>query len=156
VILQEALLKKIKVIGIDKDNDAIAGARENMKWFGFSNSEFKLFNEDSSKIRINNVKVLVSEPDFGKTLKKIPTRREADLMIEKYEELMIKVLGNMKNYVETKFVFTSPLVKIGKRRVGCNFNKIGIYTGLKLKQGFPISEFRENQIVGREIVVFEK
>lgn len=156
VILQEALLKKIIVIGIDKDSLAIQGARENMKWFGFPNSDFKLLHDDSSKLKINKVKVLVSEPDFGETLKKIPTNAEADSMIKEYEDLMVKVLGNMKNYVENKFVFTSPLIRIGKERKGCDFSKICSYTGLKLKQGFPIPEFRENQIVGREIVVLEK
>lgn len=156
VILQEALLKKIIVIGIDKDSQAIKGARENMKWFGFSNSDFKLLNDDSSKLKINKVKTLVSEPDFGETLKKIPTNTEADTMIKRYEELMVRVLGNMKNYVENRFVFTSPLIRIGKERKGCDFNRICSYTGLKLKQGFPIPEFRENQIVGREIVVLEK
>jgi hypothetical protein len=77
-------------------------------------------------------------------------------MIKKFEDLIIRVLGNMKKYAEKRFVFTSPLIRIGKERIGCNFNKMCNYTGLKLKQGFPIPEFRENQIVGREIVVLEK
>jgi len=156
VILQEALINKINVIGIDKDRKAIEGARENLKWFNFPVSDYKLLNDDSSKIKINKVKVLVSEPDFGETLKKIPTKTEAEQMIKRFEDLMTKVLGNMKNYIENKFVFTSPLIRIGKERVGCNFNKLCSYTGLKLKSGFPIPEFRENQIVGREIVVLEK
>jgi tRNA G10 N-methylase Trm11 len=155
VILQEALLKKMNTIGIDKDSKAIEGARENMKWFGFNNSDFKLLNDDSSKVRITPVKVLVSEPDFGETLRKTPTKLEAEQMIKRYEGIMLSVLGNMKKYVEKKFVFTSPLIRIGKERIGCNFSKLCSYTGLKIKTG-PIPEFRGNQIVGREIVVLEK
>ena len=156
VILQEALLKKIKVIGIDKDKDAINGAEKNLKWFGFSNSDFKLLKEDSSKIRIHEVKALVSEPDFGETLRKIPAKEKAGLMINNFENLIILVLNNMKKYVENRFVFSSPLIRIGKKRIGCDFQRISEKTGLKLISGFPIPEFRENQIVGREIAVMGK
>jgi hypothetical protein len=34
--------------------------------------------------------------------------------------------------------------------------KISDKAGLKIAEGFPVSEFRENQIVGREVVVLEK
>ena len=41
------------------------------------------------------------------------------------------------------------------KRLGCNSEKILRVTGLKLVPGFPIEEFRENQIVGRQIFVLE-
>ena len=61
----------------------------------------------------------------------------------------------MKDKVKGKFVFTSPFIRIGKKRIGCNYNKILKETGLKLSKGFPIPEFRENQIVGREIFILD-
>ncbi len=157
VILQEALLKNIKVIGIDKDKKAIQGCFENLKWFKFPRVQYMVLNFDSSKINIDNVDVMVSEPDFGETLKKIPTKIKAQEMISIYEKIISSVLLNMKKYVNKRYVFTGPYIRIGKeKRIGANFEKLTKKTGLKLVKGFPITEFRENQIVGREIVVFEK
>ncbi len=156
VILQEALLQKIKVIGIDKDQKAIQGAKTNLKWFKFSEENYKLINEDSSKASFGNVSGMSSEPDFGETLKKIPTKEKAEKMIKKFENLMVHVINNLKNKIDGKIAFTAPLIRIGKKRVGCNFEQISKRISLRLKEGFPIPEFRHNQIVGREIVVFEK
>ena len=57
--------------------------------------------------------------------------------------------------ISGKIVFSSPFIQAidSKKRIGCDFEKIASRTGLKLAEGFPISEFRKNQIVGREIVV---
>jgi tRNA G10 N-methylase Trm11 len=156
VILQEALLQNIKVVGIDTDKKAIEGARENMKYFNFPRGEYMLLKGDSGRIEIERVRAMVSEPDFGDTLKKIPTKNKAEEMIERYEKIMISVLNNMKKYVSGRFVFTSPYIRIGKKRLSANFENLSSKTGLKIVEGFPIPEFRENQIVGREIVVFEK
>lgn len=156
VILIEALNQNIKVIGIDKDRDAIEDARKNIEWFGFLKENYKLINNDSSRVGISSVGALVSEPDFGEILKKNPDKKEARIMLESFENLMISVLNNMKKYVKGKFVFTSPLIEIERKRIGCNFKKISEKTGLKILPNFPIAEFREGQIVGREIAVMEK
>ena len=155
VVLQEALLQGIKVVGIDRDKDAIHGSKKNLEWFKFSKDNYKLINFDSRRVKIPNVDVMVSEPDLGETLKKIPTKEKAQKQLEGFEDLMIKVLNNMKKYVSKRFVFTAPLIRIGKKRLGCNSDSILESTGLKLEKGFPIKEFRENQIVGREIFVLK-
>lgn len=160
VILQEALLQDIRVIGIDSDAKAIKGSEKNMKWFKFPKKNFELINSDSSKVKLKDKpEVMVSEPDFGDTLRKMPTKQQAESMIKRYEKIMISVLRNMKKYVQKRFVFTSPYIKTalkGKDRIGADFKTLEKKTGLKLVKGFPISEFRENQIVGRQIVVFER
>jgi len=160
VVLTEALSLEegIKVMGIDMDKKAIEGCRENLKWFKFNPESYKLINNDSSKVKINSYNVLVSEPDFGETLKKIPTVENAGRMIKDFENLMIKVLNNVKKYMDGngKFVFTSPYIRTDKKRMGTDFGKISAETGLKVSAGFPVKEFRENQVVGREIIVFER
>ena len=159
VILQEALLQGIRVVGIDKDKKAVEGANENLKFLNFAHEKYKLINWDSSTAKVNEVNVIVTEPDFGATLKKIPTNEKAKKMIVDYENLMIKVLNNLSNLVLGRIVFTAPFIRIGKKRVGCNIEKILEETGLKIAKikdvVFPIAEFRGNQIVGRQIFVLE-
>jgi len=155
VILEEALLQHIKVIGVDRDYRAVEGAKKNLEWFGFDKVNYTVVCEDSSKVKIEKVEGMVSEPDFGETLKKIPTKEKADIMIKRFEDLMILVLNNVKNYINGRIVFSAPFIRIGKKRVVCNFNRISSKTGLKMLE-LPIPEFRGNQIVGRHIVVFEK
>ena len=77
-------------------------------------------------------------------------------MTKDFENLIIKVLNNLKKNISGRIVFTSPLIKCGKKRIGCDFSRISRETGLKLIGGFPIPEYRGDQIVGRNIVVFEK
>ena len=154
VILQEALIKNIKVIGIDNNKNAIEGAKQNFKWFNFSKENYKLIHGDSRNIEIPNLDVLVTEPDFGSTLKKIPTKSEAKKRLKEFEDLMIKVINNLKEKISGKIVFTSPSIRTIHDRINCDVNRIAKEVSLKLKEG-PIPEFRKNQIIGREIIVLE-
>jgi tRNA G10 N-methylase Trm11 len=161
VVLIEALNQEIKVVGVDSDDKAILGAKENLKHFGFHEDNYKLINKDSSKVDLSKFKKIsgmASEPDFGETLKKIPTKERAELMVEKFEKLMSRVLSNVKSYIPSggKIVLTFPYIRTIKKRVGCDVKKIALKTGLKVSEGFPLDEFRKDQIVGRQIVVFEK
>jgi len=154
-ILQEALLRNFKVMGIDKDKNVIKSAEKNLKWFNFSEKNYSLINSDSTNAEIPEVSVMVTEPDLGETLKKIPTREKAQKMIKKFESLMIKTVNNLKKKVFGKIVFSSPYIRIGKKRLSVNIKNILKRTGLNLVyEGIP--EFRENQIVGRMIYVLEK
>jgi tRNA G10 N-methylase Trm11 len=155
VILQEALLQKIKTIGIDKNKEAIVGARNNLEWFKFSKENYSLITSDSAKIKIKPVNVLVTEPNFGETLKKIPSSEQAKKMQQKFERLMIEVLNNLKKSISGRVVFTAPLINIGKKRLSCDIKNIIDKTHFKLVEGFPIKEFRNSQIVGREIYVLK-
>jgi len=161
VILQEALLQKIKVVGIDVDINAIKGARKNLEWFEFSKKDYKLINSDLKKVDVGKVDVMVSEPDLGKILKRMPTEKEASDILNGFENLMIGVLKNIntlkgtRKNISGKIVFSAPLIKVVKGRKGCNWEKISKMVGLKIVEGFPIQEFRKDKIVGREIFVFE-
>lgn len=157
-LLQEALLQEINVIGIDNDSKAIQGARKNLSYAGFSKKDYELINEDSRKVnlskeKIKNLKGLATEPDLGETLKKVPTEKEAGKTLRNFENLIISVIKNFKEDVKGKIVFSSPLIKTHAGRVSVNKNTIEKGTGLKIKKDFPIKDFRENKIVGREIFV---
>ncbi|PJE81112.1 hypothetical protein COU58_04050 [Candidatus Pacearchaeota archaeon CG10_big_fil_rev_8_21_14_0_10_32_42] len=153
-LLSEALLQEIKVIGIDKNKNTISGAQENFKWFGFAKENYELLNEDSTEVKISSAMGIVTEPDFGDVLKKIPQKSEALKTLKKFEDLMIKVIKNFKSDISGRIVFTSPYIRIGKKRVKCDIEKILNETGYQLLNEIP--EFRENQVVGRMIYVLEK
>lgn len=155
VVLQEALLQNIKVIGIDNDKNAINNARMNLKWFNFSEKNYKLINEDSARVGIQKVNAIATEPDLGELHKKIPTEARANEIIRKFEKMIIIVLVNLKKNVRGKIVFTSPLIQTINKKISCDFKKISSATGLRISKGFPINEFREDSIVGRSIVVLE-
>ncbi len=156
VILQEALIQNIKVIGIDRDTNAIEGAKQNLEWAGFPKDDYKLINFDSRKVKIEHAKAIATEPDLGDILKKIPTKQKAKEIIQEYENLMNAVLNNLQKNISGRIVFTAPLINALKERISCNIENILNKTGLILVEGFPIPDFRQGQFVGREIFVLEK
>ncbi len=158
VILYEALLENVSVIGVDKDEKAIIGAKKNLAWGKFNQKDYQLFVNNSKTVRTKNAEVLVSEPDLGKTWKKVPTDKMIKEQMAGFEDLMIGVLNNFKQRVSGRMVFTSPFILTKKKgkRVGCDIERILEKTKLKLAEGFPIPEFREDQVVGREIFILEK
>jgi len=157
-ILYESLLQEIPIIGVDKDGKAIVGAKKNLAWGRFEQKKYQLITNDSRKVRISKAEVLVSEPDFGKTLKRVPTDEMIKKQMMDFEEVIIRVINNLKNSIYGKIVFSAPLILTKKkgRRKGCEIEKILNETGLKVLEGFPVKEYREGQIVGREIFVLEK
>lgn len=167
-ILQEALLREINVIGIDNDKSAISNARQNIEWLkkkeDFSSS-YELINQDSRNVELNNFNGAATEPSLGELLTKEPDEENARKIIFRFENLMINVLNNLKKNLREggKIAFTSPFILSRGKRFYCNFEEICSATGLNLKKNygnikvnFPISEFREKQIVGREICVLVK
>lgn len=155
VILQEALLQNFKVIGIDKDKTAIEGAKRNLDWFGFSNKNYNLINADSSKAEIPDVGVLVSEPQLGELQKRTMPLQKAKIFLEDFENLMIRVLNNLKRNVKGRIVFTAPLIIIGKTKLSCDFSRIASATNLKIAEG-PIRDFRKSSVIGRDIIVLKR
>jgi len=120
---------------------------------------YNLILGDSKRINLNyDINVLVSEPSLGDILKKYPSKNESQEIFRKFENLMINVLNNFKKKIKGRIVFTAPFILVNRRkeeRVSCNINNILNKTKLKLLEGFPIAEFRDGQIVGREIFVLE-
>lgn len=156
VILSESLTQGNFSIGVDNDEKAIEGAKENLKWSGFNEEKYFLINGDSTKIGLPEFNCIVSEPDLGQVLKKIPTKEKAKKQVQEFEKLIVQVLNNTKKLNSGRVVLSSPYIRVGKKeRVSCNIENICSRTGYKnLNEGIP--EFREGQIVGRMIWILEK
>ena len=167
VILQEAMVQTINVVGVDINSTAIEGAKKNIEWTKNkyrAKASAKISIGDSRKVSLQNIDGIATEPSLGTLLKKTPHEKVAMQMQSRFENLMINVLNNLKNFLtpQAKIAFTAPYINTGKTRIGCNIQKICNGTGLQLhvledsNQKFPVCDFRPNQIVGREIFVLEK
>ncbi len=156
VILYEALLQGVKVIGIDIDKNAIEGARQNLGFGKFPKENYELINGDSRKIKIESGDVIVTEPDLGQLLVKMPNKEKAEKIMGDFENLIISVLNNLKSRISGRIVFTAPLIKTSSGRISCDKDKILNKTGLKIAADFPIRDYREDSIIGREIYVLCK
>jgi len=90
----------------------------------------------------------------SRLFRKTPQKKEAKKTLERFENLIIRVINNFKNELSGRIVFTSPYIRVGKKRSKCDIEKILKATGYHAI--YEIPEFRENQIVGRMIYVLEK
>ena len=58
-----------------------------------------MVKNDSSKIKVSKTDVIVTEPDLGEVLKKQPTKEKGlSRFRERFEDLMVDVLNNMKKW----------------------------------------------------------
>jgi len=154
-MLQEGLLQRIKAVGVDLNAEAIKSARKNLRWFKFKPEFYELFHGNSTDVEIPEVTAVATEPDLGAVLKKIPTKEIAGKTLQQFDNLMINVIKNIRPNVKGRIVFTSPYIRIGKKRVACNIEAICEQTGYELTRD-GIAEYRGNQVVGRMIYVLEK
>lgn len=158
-ILQEALLKGINCYGIDKDKEAIIFAKKNMNWMN-DNYEIKasytLLNADSKNMPQLKVYGVATEPALGTLVKKQPNNREAEKFIKDFESLIIPILRRIKQVKteDAKIVLTMPYI----RNYSVNMEEIARETNLRLYKLddilMPIKESREEQFIGREIIIF--
>jgi tRNA G10 N-methylase Trm11 len=154
-ILQEALIKKMDVHGIDKDKQATVDAIKNLKWitekYGTKNN-FKIENLDSRKAPDLQFAAIATETPLGKVLRKKPNDNEAQQIIQNFEAYMIPILSKLKNVKKpnAKIAITFPVI----RNLHVDTPKIAQKTGLKVLIK-PILESREDQFISRDIIVFQ-
>ena len=94
-ILQEALLEKAEVVGVDVNPWCVKAAHENLEWikneYSLEDTEFRVLQGDvgrlAEKIGQETVDCIVTEPDLGPALHQIPTGPYALKIIQKLEPL---------------------------------------------------------------------
>jgi tRNA G10 N-methylase Trm11 len=154
-ILQEALIKKMDVYGIDKDKNAIIGAKENIEWLKkeyYIKNKHELQNKNSKETSNLQFSAIATETPLGKVMKKKPSEKEAKQIITDFEAHIIPILQRLRLVKKNnaKIAITFPVVK----NLHVNIKKITDKTGLKAKIN-PIHEYREDQFISRDIVVLE-
>jgi tRNA G10 N-methylase Trm11 len=94
-ILQEALLEKAIVVGMDVNPWCVKAATENLEWlvreYGLEGADFRVLQGDVDKLveKIGQeaVDCIVCEPDLGPALRQVPTGPYAEKIIQKLEPL---------------------------------------------------------------------
>jgi len=185
-ILQEALLEKAVVVGMDVNSWCVKAAEENLEWlsreYELAAADFRVVQGDVSKmtqkIGVENVDCIVSEPDLGPALRDIPTIAYAEKIIEKlkplfygfveqaYASLKLKgLLVLVTPYIGTRSGQKAVTMPIDERIKQCGFKRIYAFNrsmfNVDLDVGRLIGaaslvEMDERHKIGREIHILQK
>ena len=120
-ILQEALLSKAKVIGVDINKWCVEAAGRNLDWlkneYELKNAEYRVLQGDvhrlSQKIGWEQVDCVATEPDLGPALRQMPTTSYAVRIAEKLESLYYGLLEESYKVLKRggRLAVVSPLIK---------------------------------------------
>jgi tRNA G10 N-methylase Trm11 len=185
-ILQEALLERAMVVGMDVNPWCIKATSENLEWlvreYGLEGSDFRVLQGDVSKLveKIGQeaVDCIVCEPDLGPALRQVPTGPYAEKIIEKLEPLYFGFLEQAYRALKPsgRLVLVTPYIKTRSGQsvtmsIGEKIEQLGFKVnyafskemfsqsagGLeRLINTFSLVEMDERHIVGREIHILEK
>jgi tRNA G10 N-methylase Trm11 len=162
-ILQEALLARAKVVGVDVNPWCVKAANENLEWikreYSLEDAEFRVVQGNvgrlAEKIGQETVDCIVTEPDLGPALRQVPTGPYALKIIQKLEPLYFtfveeahRVLQNGGRLVlVTPYIITrsgqSVTMPIGEKLENLGFRRI---------HPFSKDMFSEDAIVLEELI----
>lgn len=185
-ILQEALLSKAKVVGMDINPWCVKAARENLEWlkreYGLTEAEFRVLQGDARrlapKIGQEAVDCVATEPDLGPALRHVPTTPYAVKIIEKLEPLYYGFMEEAYKILKKdgRLVLVTPYVKtrsgnpvtmrIGEKAANVGFKRVhpfqkeifakNIVAQQNLTETASLVDAEERHKIGREIHVFQK
>jgi tRNA G10 N-methylase Trm11 len=185
-ILQEALLGKATVIGMDVNPWCVKAASENLEWivqeYGLENSDFRVLQGDVSrlveKIGQDMVDCIVCEPDLGPALRQVPTGPYAEKIIQKLEPLFFGFAEQAYTALKPggRLVLVTPYIKtrsgqevtmpISEKLDSLGFKKMYAFSknmfaqtagGLeRLINTSSLIEMDKHHMIGREIHIAEK
>lgn len=184
-VLQEALLAKAKVVGMDMNSWCVEAAKKNLEWltkeYGLKSAEFRILRGDALGMARKvgqTVDCIVTEPDLGPALRDIPTATYALKIAEKLKPLFFSFLEEAYRVLVRggRLVLVSPYFKtrsgkpvrlaLDEKAEETNLVKV-----LPFQKGFFVKDdaatqklvrtrslwdVTERHRVGREIHVFQK
>ena len=119
-ILQEALLSKAQVIGVDANSWCVEAAVENLEWlsreYAIRNGEFRVLKGDTLRLKSivgSNIDCIVTEPDLGPALKDVPTSSYAQKIIDNLTPLYFGFLEQAHAVLRDggRLVLVTPFLK---------------------------------------------
>lgn len=130
VILQEAMLQGIDVVGIDMDEKSVEAAKKNLEFIEKkyeTKTEYKVMQGDSRFLSslVKEADSIATEPYLGPYLKKLPSREEAQKTMKELEKLYQQVLKEAKKVLKGKIAIIIPRFQTKQGKiVTMDFNKI--------------------------------
>lgn len=185
-ILQEALLEKAMVVGMDVNPWCVKAASENLEWlvreYGLEHADFRVLQGDVDrlveKIGQEAADCIVCEPDLGPALRQVPTGPYAEKIILKLEPLYFGFVEKAYRALKPDglLVLVTPYIKtrsgqpitmpIGERLEQLGFRRIHAFSkemfslsagGLeRLISTISLVEMDERHMIGREIHIIKK
>jgi len=185
-ILQEALLAKAKVVGLDINPWCVEAARENLEWlkreYGLTETEFRVLQGDArrlaQKIGQEQVDCVATEPDLGPALRHVPTTPYAIKIIGKLEPLYYSFMEEAYKILKRdgRLVLVTPYVKtrsgkpvtmpIEEKAAKVGFKRVypfqkeifakNIAAQQNLTEIASLVDAEERHKIGREIHIFRK
>jgi tRNA G10 N-methylase Trm11 len=185
-IVQEALLAKAKVIGVDINSWCVEATIQNMEWlkaeYQLENVEYRVLRGDmhklSEKIGYEQVDCIATEPDLGPALRQMPTKSYAVRIAKKLEPLYYGFLEEAYKVLKSdgRLVLVSPWIKtrsnipvtmrIGEKALEIGFERICLFNRKLFAEDTIVSanlaamssfvDAEERHKIGREIHVFLK
>lgn len=159
-ILQEALLEKAAVVGMDKNAWCVKAAEENLQWltseYELEGSDFRVMQGDvdriAEKVGLESVDCIVSEPDLGPALREVPTGPYAEKIIEKLEPLFSDFIEEASRALKPggRLVTVTPYIRTRSNEVVAMSIQDKL-EGTRLKRvcAFTFDMFAKNLDVGR-------
>jgi tRNA G10 N-methylase Trm11 len=185
-ILQEALLAKAEVVGVDVNRWCVEAARRNLEWlkeeYSLEKVKYRVLQGDayrlSEKIGREQVDCIATEPDLGPALRQVPTTPYAMRIIERLEPLYHGFLEEAYKVLRSdgRLVLVSPYIKtrsgqpvimlieakaeeLGFRRMQLLHRDVFAESTVAPEKLTAMASFvdaEERHIIGREIHVFKK
>ena len=164
IILQEAILQDINVVGIDLDKQSVESAEKNLMFIEKNyktKANYRVIEGDSRHLSslVEEADGIATEPYLGPYLKKIPSLKEAQKTMKELECLYRQVLKEAKKVVKGKIAIIVPRFQTSqKKEAVMDFGKILKEEGYKAWQ--PLNQIRTPVIyphgkILREVWVIE-
>lgn len=185
-ILQEALLLKARVIGVDIDPSCAKAALANLNWirreYALGETEFTVLRGDArniaGQIGEEAVDCIVTEPDLGPALRHVPTKALAQGIIEKLMPLYRSFLKGAFAVLRRhgRLVVVTPLIRTRKSFfVRADVERTALANGFELVDPFDraffsnkssidinlaktprLIDMERRHIIGREFHILQK
>jgi tRNA G10 N-methylase Trm11 len=162
-VLQEALLERANVVGVDVNPWCVKAAIENLQWvkseYSLEDAEFRVVQGDvgklAEKVGQETVDCIVTEPDLGPALRQVPTGPYAQKIIEKLEPLFFSLVDQAFKVLKKdgRLVLVTPyIITRSEQSVTMPIAEKLENKGFKLVKPFSEDMFSQNARQHEELV----
>lgn len=162
-IIQEALIKNINIVGVERDTDLFKKVEKNLRWlkkeYDIKNNS-KLLNLPcknlSEHLFRNTADAIVTQPYLGPKFSKPPTNEQAMKIIDSLEKLYSHLFVELDTILKKgkKCIFVTPLIFTSSKREYRIHLESLLNGRFKLKK--TITLFDKNNLIQKEIHILSK